>query len=76
MKGSKKKTKKYTKKPKGFKSKGLSHDSLSVDFVKSPTEIVRVGAWDAEITLTATESVRLFEWLKKAVPYIKELYEL
>ena len=62
------------KKPKGFKSKGLSQDSLYVQFVKDPTEIVRIGAWDAEITLTPTEAVRLYKWLKKATPYIKRLY--
>lgn len=62
------------KKPKGFKSKGLSHDSLAVNFVTSPTEIVSISAWDAEVTLTPTETVRLFNWLKKAVPHIKSKY--
>ena len=62
------------KKPKGFKSKGLSHDSLSVQFVTSPTEVIKIGAWDAEVTLTPTEVVRLYKWLKKAVPYIKLIW--
>ena len=65
---------KLRKKPKGFKSKGLSHDSLSVQFVKSPTEVIEIGAWDAKVTLTPIEVVRLQEWLKKAVPYIKRKY--
>jgi len=60
------------KRPKGFKSRKLSHDSLSVKFVESPTEIIEVGSWDAKITFTRTEVVKLYEWLKKAVPYIKE----
>jgi hypothetical protein len=65
-----------SKKSKGFKSRGLSHDSLSVQFIESPTEIIRIGAWDAYITLTPTEVVRLSEWLKKATPYIKKKYNL
>lgn len=65
-----------SKKPKVFKSKGLSQDSLAVEFIKSHTEVIKISAWDASVTLTPTESVRLLKWLKKAVPYIKDRYDL